>query len=67
MSLVTILILVLVAIGLGVWVGSFWTFLLYVLIGVAVALVFLAGSGGIFARRHPVHREDGAPLRRSQL
>jgi len=67
MSLLTFLIVVLILVGLGVAVGSFLTLLAGVLIGIAVVLVLYATAGGIAAWRHPAHREDGAPMRRSQL
>ena len=63
MSFLTIFILVLIAALLGVAVGSFWTALAGILIGVAVVLVLVVAAGGVFAWRHPAHRDDGAPIR----
>ena len=67
MSLLTFLIVVLILVAMGVAVGSFWTLLAGVSIAVAVVLVLYATAGAIAAWRHPAHREDGAPIRRSQL
>lgn len=66
MPILVILMVVLAALGLGAAVGSVSTWLVGALIGVAVALMLLTVVGVVVGRLNPPHREDGAPLRRSQ-
>jgi hypothetical protein len=66
MPILLILVVVLAAVGLGAVVGPASTWLVGALIGVAVAVFLLTVVGVIAGRLNPPHRDDGAPLRRSQ-
>lgn len=67
MPLVPIVVIVLIAWGVGALVGSATSYLVGALIGVAVTLVVLTVAGLAAAARHPSERQDGAPLRRSDV